>query len=311
MVYVLQKRVGRCAAGCGVALAAGLAASPALAQGLDQGQAASTSANFFGSAGPGSAGFFGSDPFFGTTPGTASVSRTTGGTYRSASYSASGSAAAAPLGGGAVLQLRTAASMSVSIPEVPDATLVSTAGSVSSIATAADRFIVPAVADGSTFVTVTLSGRISGTQSRSNDLISNNTYLIGNPGLISQTSVWESRLDEGSGLLDRNFSNVGFSFSAFVGVDPWGWMVGMQLISVVAWTGGPGLSSGAVNDFASTIVVDSLTVRSGLTGAVLAPSEFTFSAGSGRDYSAFIVPAPGAASVMGVAGLVAARRRRA
>jgi hypothetical protein len=294
-----------------IALALSLLFTPALmAQGLDQGQSASVSANLSGYGGGSGAGYYGASPFFGTIPGTASVIRSNAGPFQGMNYSASGLAAAAPVGPTGAINLRSSSSFSVSLPTTPIPLSGSGAWTLPSISTAADRFTVPFVADGSTFVTLTLSGRISGTQSRVNDLAYSVAYLIGNPGLISQTSVWESRLDVGSGLADRTFNNVGFSFTTTIGVDPFGWMVGMQLITNVGWDGGgPGSATGAVSDFGSTVVVDSLTFRSGLTGNILAPGQFSLSTGSGLDYSPFIVPTP-AASAMAILGLAVAGHRR-
>ncbi|MCX5691115.1 MAG: hypothetical protein NTV94_15240 [Planctomycetota bacterium] len=288
-------------------------ATTANAQGLEVGQEATTFANLDGFGGLNAQGFYAHSPgAFGAGPGTASATRTRGGTPFTMSYNVSGHAEAQPFGApGTPLRLRASAHVQSSV--VGPWTGPGTARwSVSSIATAADRFTIPWVADGSTTVTLSFEGHISGTQTRASDASWNSAYLIGNPGLGSQTTVWQNVLNEGdAGPDEAIFNNVPFSFSTTIGVDPWGWVTGLQLIAGAGTSGGTETFTQSANtDFGSTIVVDRLVVRSGLTGAILNPNDFGFSAQSGIDYTPFIVPSPSAAGLLALGGLAAARRRR-
>jgi hypothetical protein len=284
----------------------------ASAQGLEVGQEATTFANLDAFGGLNAQGFYAHAPgAFGAGPGTASATRSRGGNPFSRTYNVSGSAEAQPFGApGTPLRLRASAHVLASV-EGLWAGPGNTRWSVNSIATTADRFTIPWVADGSTTVTLTFEGRISGTQSRANDSAWTSAYLIGNPGLGSQTTVWQNVINEGDGPDEATFSNVPFSFSSTIGVDPWGWVTGLQLIAGAGTSGGLSTYTQSANTaFGSTVVVDRLVVRSGRTGAILNPTDFGFSAQSGIDYTPFIVPSPSTAGLLALGTLAAARRRR-
>lgn len=297
---------------CVVAASFGLSTSAMGQSGLEPGQEASVSASLSGGGYP-APGYYGVSPsILGPGPGTAAVNRSATGDIRNMSYSVSGTSLSQPLGGaGAPITLRASASLAAGSP-VAWTGSGNPEWSLYSLATAADRFIIPWVGDGSTFVTMTFEGRISGTQSRLDSSCWSSAYLIGNPGLSSQRIAWQSVLADNTTATTATFAAQPFSFAATIGVDTWGWMAGLQLIAAVGSTGerpGP-FSMHASSDFGSTVVVDRIIVRSGRTNAILAPGQFTMSTQSGIDYTPFIVPAPGTALglMLGV-GLCLRRRR--
>jgi hypothetical protein len=311
MVIKTQRRRSRVGMVLACASAAWLAGAAWGDGGLEVGQEASAFASLPGYGGGSGVGYSSHAPgLFGAGPGPVTASGVQGSSVSSMSYSVSGLAHANPIGpAGSPIRLRAAATLNVNVTGDWGG-LGTGAWQLGSIATTADRFTVPWVADGSTSVTMTWEGRISGVQSRVNDLGWASAYLIGNPGLGSQSTIWQNVLSDGPGPNDANFNNVPFAFSTVIGVDPWGWVAGLRLIAGAGWVGGSSVGSGASSDFASTVVVDRLVFRSGRTGAILSPSEFTLSTQSGLDYSAWIVPSPGAGGALALMAAMGLRRRR-